>query len=203
MSSSEEFPGLPDLPNLFDDAETPPAVGSLAAQDPKAIGSASSKALVVLGLVCAALIVAGYVLPWIVVDKGAYGGRRYEPLELPIGNFVGITWTVFLTMLAVLGWMRRSRWILLLGSAFALITALVMTMVWWVMHLVPRLMPLWIIPKAARGYVPDVSIGDGATVAVIASVLLLAWFVLATFARPVPASPRPLPENEGNHSPPR
>jgi hypothetical protein len=187
MSPSEEWPELPDLPDLLGDHVAPSARSEPIARAtvPVVRGSSSSKALMMLGVVCMVLILAGYVLPWIVVDKGAYGERSYGPLELPFGNLIGIAWTVFLIILAVLGWIRRSRWTLLVGSVCSLMSTVVLATLSWLLHLAPRLMPLWLLPKDARGYVPDISIGSGATVAVVASILLLTWFVLASISRPV------------------
>ena len=184
---SEEWHELPDLPDLFGDEVVPPDRSDpiASASDHAVRGSFGSKALVMLGVVCLGLILATYILPWIVVDKGAYGGRSYGPLDLPIGNFIGTAWSVFLISLAVLGWMRRSRWVLLGGLVCSIMSTVVLATLSWLLHLAPHLVPLWLLPKDSRGYVPDIGIGSGATVAVVASILLLTWFVLALINRPV------------------
>ena len=107
----------------------------------------------------------------------------YSAADIPVASESGLAWSVFLVVLAGTAWVFRRRWLLIVGAFFATITAIVLGVLAIVIHVVPRILPLSLIPKSARGYVPDITSGSGPPLAFISAILLLAWFVIAAAYR--------------------
>lgn len=188
MSASESQRELPELPDLFgEENRGSTEVGdSFPEVEPGVVkgGSPRRYLLGVSGALCVGLIVAGYALPWITINRGSFGGHSFGPLWLPVVNAVGVIWTCALLAVAVVGMMSRRRVVLAVGLGCSLVTTVVLVVVLFVLQLIPRIIPLWVLPKKIRGYVPDISVGSGVLVAVVASILLLTWFVWATVSTP-------------------
>jgi hypothetical protein len=188
MSASEVHGELPELPDLFaeEDRGSTDIGDSYREVGPGMWRGGSSRRylLGVSGAMCVALIVAGYVLPWITINRGSFGGHSFGPLWLPVVNAIGVMWTCALLAIAIVGVMSSKRVVLAVGLGCSLVTTAVLIVVLFVLQLIPRIIPFWVLPKKIRGYVPDISVGSGVPVAVVASVLLLAWFVFATFSTP-------------------
>jgi hypothetical protein len=181
---------VPELPSVFTDEEpseeaqgsgpTPPTHSSV--RDPARIWSGALGSAFVVVIVLATL---GFVEPWVTVDRGVAGTPSYSVLDVPFVSDVGLAWVALLIVLAAVAWLTRQRWLLLIGAALTLVTMVVLAVLAILFHVVPHLLPLWLLPRRARQYVPDIGSGEGPTLALISSVLLLAWFVACAVVRPV------------------
>ena len=90
MSASESQRELPELPDLFgEENRGSTEVGdSFPEVEPGVVkgGSPRRYLLGVSGALCVGLIVAGYALPWITINRGSFGGHSFGPLWLPVVN---------------------------------------------------------------------------------------------------------------------
>lgn len=132
-------------------------------------------------LVLAAL---GFLEPWISVDRDLASAPSYSAIDVPVVVEVGALWVAILVVLAIVAWATRQRWLFVIGALATLVTAVMLGVLAILFHVVPHLLPFWLIPKRARPYVPDIAGGPGPTFAFLSSLLLLAWFFAAAFVRP-------------------
>ena len=98
-------------------------------------------------LVAVLLAAAGFVLPWIVLDRGSVGQTSYSAIDLPVGNYIGVLWLAVLVVLGVLGWLFHWRWALVIGAcsaALGLVTFLGLALL---LKEAPHLLPLWLLPS--------------------------------------------------------
>jgi hypothetical protein len=183
----EWLPELPPLPvdNLEDSDRNlaVPADRDTRTSDPK---FKWFKVLAVLFVLCLALAAGGFFLPWVTVERGSLGAPSYSAIDLPIGNDLGLAWLAFLILLALGGWFRRHRWVLIVGSLCSVATAVVLGVTAVLLHIAPRLVPLWLVPGSARRFVPDIGTGLGPNLAFVSAGLLVIWFALAAVVRPAP-----------------
>jgi hypothetical protein len=187
--SNDEWriPDLPPVPLSSSVTRTPgnftSAVEPATDSEPKFTRSKKRNIILLVLFACfVAFEILGFFLPWITVNRG-YIVPSYSAVDIPVASELGFAWSVFLVALAATAWILRQRWLLIVGAFFATITAVVLGVLAIVIHVVPRILPLWLIPKSARGYVPDITSGNGPTLAFMSGVLLLAWFVTAAVYR--------------------
>jgi hypothetical protein len=143
---------------------------------------------IVLGVAFAVILglgLFGFIEPWVSVDRGLAGAPSYSVVAIPVVSEVAVLWSVLLVVIAVVGWIWRQRWLLVVGALTTFATALVLGVLAILFHFVPHLLPFWLLPKRARPYVPDIASGSGPTLAFASSLILLIWFATAAFVRPV------------------
>jgi hypothetical protein len=128
--------------------------------------------------------IAGFFVPWVIVDRGSVGEFQFGPIDLPVGNVIGMVWLGILVVLAAIGWLSRWRPVLVVGALAAVPTALVFLILAIVLSAAPHFVPLWLLPKEARSYVPAIGVGSGEWLACIASIGLFVWFIAAAVVRP-------------------
>ena len=142
------------------------------------------------GLVVALLLAAGgFVLPWVVLDHGTIGPVSYSAIDLPVGNYVGVFWLVCIVVMALTGWLFRWTWALVIGTVAAGIGVVVFLTLALLLREAPHLIPVWLLPKDVRGYVPSLSTGIGVWLPMASCVVFVAWFVGAGMSRPKPSDP--------------
>jgi hypothetical protein len=130
-------------------------------------------------LVAVILAVAGFVFPWIVLDRGSVGQTSYSAIDLPVGNYIGVLWLAVLIVLAVLGWRFHWRWALVIGACSAAVGLVTFLGLALLLKEAPHLLPLWLLPKEARSYVPAIGSGLGPWSAFASCTAFCVWFVMA------------------------
>lgn len=132
------------------------------------------------GLLAAVLLAAGgFVFPWIVLDRGSVGQTSYSAIDLPVGNYLGVLWLTCIVVFGVLGWLLRWRWALVLGALSAAVGLVTFLSLALLLDEAPHLLPLWLLPKEVRSYVPAIGSGFGPWSAFASCAALCVWFVVA------------------------
>jgi hypothetical protein len=142
---------------------------------------------IVLGgtsLLAVILAVLGFFLPWVNVNRGLSGSPSYAAINIPFVSEVGLAWLALLVLIGVVGWTCHQRWLLIVGALCTLPTMLLLFVLTLLLHIVPHLVPLWLIPRQARSYVPDLTGGAGPTLGFVSALLFTFWFVASAIVRP-------------------
>lgn len=148
-------------------------------------GEESARTWLMGGAITVATVLAlgGFFLPWIVIDHGVAGSMSYSAKDLPVGNYIGVAWLLFIVMLASVGWAMRWRWSFAVGALSSFVGILTFFVLAIILSEAPHLVPLWLIPKEARSFVPSVGSGPGPWSAALSCTVFFAWFVVSWFTR--------------------
>jgi hypothetical protein len=130
------------------------------------------------------LAVLGFILPWVDVNRGLSGNPSYAVINVPFVSELGLAWLALLVVIGFVGWTCHQRWLLILGALCALPTMFLLFVLTLLFHIVPHLVPLWLIPRSARPYVPDITGGVGPTLGFVSALIFTAWFVASAIVRP-------------------
>ena len=134
-------------------------------------------------LLALALAAGGFVVPWIVVDRGSLGSLTYSAVNLPVGNWLGMMWLGSIVLLGAATLLFKWRWTIFVGALSSMIGVATFLSLALFLREAPHLIPFWLIPKGARHYVPAIGSGAGPWLAFASSAVLGAWFIIFAVVR--------------------
>jgi hypothetical protein len=127
-----------------------------------------------VGYVGVALIVVGFVLPWVTVRVSG-SSRAYWAFEVPVVGWLALVFVLALGGLVVVAGKYSSAVASGVGALLAAVSFLGTTITGFLLYFVPRLLPTGLLPRAARQYVPSVSAGFGMPFLAVGFGVLAAW----------------------------
>ena len=142
--------------------------------------------LLSVGLVFALAIGAvAFFQTWIKVTDPKEGTLwAFAAINLPVVNYVGGAWFVFIVLVGVVSVRTRRRLVCGLGTIVMVPTVVVLGFLMWVLYTVPRLLPTRLLPDSVRHYAPQAAPGSGLALALLSSVILLALFLSMAVHKP-------------------
>jgi hypothetical protein len=185
MQKNEDEPWLPELPPLpgAEDVIPEPEEYVLSSGSRSPSNRKGAALLSVVLLVTIVFGILGFIQPWVIVNRGLSGSPTYSAIDMPVISDIGLAWMAVLVVMAVVGWFLHGKWLLIIGAFCAAFTAVILAGLALLFHIVPHLVPLWLIPKDARSYVPDIASGSGPTFGFVSGVLFIGWFVAAAIVK--------------------